>query len=137
MDLFSRKILTCKFASRVQRIHVCYTRRVRVSVASPREYDNVMCIASYGIVRFHLLVARRRVDLASENARSIANIISLSLQEKRSSRRERMNAQARHRAVHVIANLLPGGSSLSIAFSSKQRYVSFRLYRRVLSAVYR
>lgn len=31
--------------------------------ASPREYDNVMCIASYGIVRFHLLVAR--ADLAS------------------------------------------------------------------------
>lgn len=41
----------------------CVTRGMYVY--PPREYDNVMCIASYGIVRFHLLVAQCRADLAS------------------------------------------------------------------------
>lgn len=49
--------------SRAHQIHVCY---MRVSIALPREYDDVTRAASYDRVRFYPLDARRRVYLTLE-----------------------------------------------------------------------
>lgn len=78
MDLFSRKILTCKFGSRVHTEYTCVICAcVRVSIAVPRKYDGVMCTASYGVVRLHPLVAPMSYLSRLGNIESITNITLL------------------------------------------------------------
>lgn len=134
MDLFSRKILTCKFASRARQIHVCYTPRVRVSAAGIRQ-RNVHSEL------WHCKISSpcrptSRCDLASgERAIDCEYYFAI---EARAARRACLNCTRNERVVQLalLQAYRRAGKNLYLSLlASKRKYVFFRFYCSGLSRI--